>query len=431
MTSPTTAPKTTGNGTHASDGPPVPLLDLKAQYATLRDEIEPVIRKVVEDQWFILGPEVAALEQEIADYVGVKHAIGCASGSDAILLALMALDIGCGGGRNDRVICPSYTFFSTAGSIYRLGAIPVFADIDPATYNADIDHTREVARRVQDETGRLGALMPVHLFGQTVDMDAWLDLGAELGVPVIEDAAQAIGSKDASGAMAGSRGRVGCFSFFPSKNLGGFGDGGMITTNDDDVAARLRMLRVHGMEPKYHHALVGVNGRLDAIQAAVLRVKLRHLEPWHADRQSNAARYDRQFAEAGARSSDVPLDDAVSESLPLRTPLPAEAPGRHIYNQYVIRVPAELRDPLRDHLKAHQIGNEVYYPIPLHLQECFSMLGYAAGDLPESERAAAETIALPVYPELTDEQQRRVVEVITSFLGDQASIGAVAEPSEL
>jgi len=411
MTSPTTAPKTTGNGTHASDGPPVPLLDLKAQYATLRDEIEPVIRKVVEDQWFILGPEVAALEQEIADYVGVKHAIGCASGSDAILLALMALDIGCGGGRNDRVICPSYTFFSTAGSIYRLGAFPVFADIDPATYNADIDHTRELARRVQNETGRLGALMPVHLFGQTVDMDAWLDLGAEFGVPVIEDAAQAIGSKDASGAMAGSRGRVGCFSFFPSKNLGGFGDG--------------------GMEPKYHHALVGVNGRLDAIQAAVLRVKLRHLEPWHADRQSNAARYDRQFAEAGARSSDVPFDDAVSESFPLRTPLPAEAPGRHIYNQYVIRVPAELRDPLRDHLKAHQIGNEVYYPIPLHLQECFSMLGYAAGDLPESERAAAETIALPVYPELTDEQQRRVVEVITRFLGDRASIGAVVQRSGL
>ena len=394
---------------------PVPLLDLKAQHATLREEVEPVIRKVVEDQWFIMGPEVQALENVCAEYMGVKHAIGCASGSDAILLAAMALDIGCGGGRNDRVLMPAYTFFSTAGSVWRLGAVPVFADIDPITYNLDIDHAREVAKR----TDKLGALMPVHLFGQAVDMDAWLELGEDLGVPVIEDAAQAIGTKDATGAMTGTRGKIGCFSFFPSKNLGGFGDGGLVTTNDDELAHKLRLLRLHGMEPKYYHPIIGLNSRLDALQAAVLRVKLRHLESWHQGRRANAALYDHAFAEAGAKPSGTPF--AEGETLPIRTPAPADAPARHIYNQYVIRVPADLREPLREHLRSKNIGNEVYYPVPLHLQECFAHLGGKPGDLPQSEAAAHETLALPIYPELTDDQKARVVDEVVSFVRNNAA----------
>ena len=395
----------------------VPLLDLKAQYASLRDEIEPVVRKVIEDQWFIMGPEVAGLEEEVAAYCGTKHAIGVASGSEAILIALQAMNIGCGGGHNGRVICPSYTFFATAGSVWRLGSFPVFCDIDPVTYNATPELARAAAEGV--ERGKLAAIMPVHLFGQTVDMDGWLELGDELGVPVIEDAAQAIGAKDSTGAMAGSRGRIGCFSFFPSKNLGGFGDGGMITTNDDELAARIKRLRNHGMEPKYYHDEVGLNGRLDALQAAVLRVKLRHLESWHDGRRANAADYDRRFADAGAAPSTVPLSDDAG--LALRTPAPAtEGDTRHIYNQYVIRVPAGLREPLREHLKAHSIGHEVYYPVPLHLQECFAHLGYTKGRLPESEAAANETIALPVYPELTETQRGYVVETIVAFLRDHA-----------
>ncbi|MEM7754746.1 MAG: DegT/DnrJ/EryC1/StrS family aminotransferase [Planctomycetota bacterium] len=395
----------------------VPLLDLKAQYASLRDEIEPVVKKVIEDQWFIMGPEVAGLEEEVAAYCGAKHAIGVASGSEAILIALQAMNIGCGGGHNGRIICPSYTFFATAGSIWRLGSIPVLCDVDPVTYNATPDHVREALSRVPE--GKLSGIMPVHLFGQTVDMDAWLALGDELGVPVIEDAAQAIGAKDATGAMAGSRGKVGCFSFFPSKNLGGFGDGGMITTNDDDLAHRIKRLRNHGMEPKYFHDEVGLNGRLDALQAAVLRVKLRHLESWHDGRRSNAADYDARFAAAGAAPSSVPLSD--DSGLPLRTPAPATTgDSRHIYNQYVIRVPSELRDALREHLAAKKIGHDVYYPIPLHLQECFKPLGMKAGDLPHSELAAKQTIALPVYPELTEAQRGYVVETITGFLREHA-----------
>jgi dTDP-4-amino-4,6-dideoxygalactose transaminase len=266
-------------------------------------------------------------------------------------------------------------------------------------------------------------MMPVHLFGQAVDMDRWLALGAELGVPVIEDAAQAIGAKDATGAMAGSRGTAACFSFFPSKNLGGFGDGGMITTNDDELAHRIKKLRNHGMEPKYYHEEVGLNGRLDALQAAVLRVKLRHLESWHAGRRSNAADYDARFAAAGAASSAVPLTEDTG--LALRTPAPAtEGASRHIYNQYVIRVPATLRDELRKHLAASNIGHDVYYPVPLHLQECFERLGGKEGDLPHSESAANETIALPVYPELTEAQRGYVVDTVVSFLKKHAGASA-------
>lgn len=396
----------------------IPLLDLKAQYATLREEIEPVVKKVMEDQWFIMGPEVSGLEREIADYCGSKHAIGVASGSEAIIIALMAMNIGCGGGHNGRVICPSYTFFATAGSVWRLGSFPVFCDIDPATYNADIDHARALAEPLKKQ-GKLAGLMPVHLFGQTVDMDAWLALGEEMGVPVIEDAAQAIGAKDATGAMAGSRGTAGCFSFFPSKNLGGFGDGGMITTDDDELAERIKRLRNHGMEPKYYHSEVGLNGRLDALQAAVLRVKLRHLESWHEARRNNAADYDARFGAAGAATSATPFAD--DSGLPLRTPAPAtQGKARHIYNQYVIRVPASLRDPLREHLKNSTIGHEVYYPVPLHLQDCFSFLGGKAGDLPHSEAAALETIALPIYPELTEAQRAYIADTVVAFLKDHA-----------
>ncbi|GAB4385705.1 MAG: DegT/DnrJ/EryC1/StrS family aminotransferase [Phycisphaerales bacterium] len=384
----------------------VPLLDLKAQYAGIRHEIEPVIRKVIEDQWFIMGPEVAGLEEEVAAYLGVRHAVGCASGSDALLLAAMALGIGPG----DEVICPAYTFFATAGSLARLGIRPVFADIDPVSYNMDPAHVRTLASGCR----RLKAIMPVHLFGQAADMDAYLALGEEFGVPVIEDAAQAIGTKDATGTMVGTRGVMGCFSFFPSKNLGGFGDGGMVTTNDDELAHKLRLLRNHGAEPKYYHAMVGLNSRLDALQATVLRVKLRHLESWHAARAANAAFYDRRFAAAGAKSSTVPLN---GDGLALRTPAPASPPARHIYNQYVVRVPAEIRDDARKHLQAAGIGTEIYYPVPLNMQECFAYLGQnSPDDLPESQRAAGETIALPIYPELTEEQKQHVVDTLVSFV---------------
>lgn len=398
-----------------SDPINVPLLDLKAQYATLRDEIEPVVKKVIEDQWFIMGPEVKGLEDEVVEYTGAKYAVGCASGSDAILVALMALGVGQG----DKVLCPAYTFFSTAGSVRRLGATPIFADIDPVTYNTDIDHARALCQQHPD----IKVLMPVHLFGQAVDMDAWTALADELGVPLIEDAAQAIGTRDSTGAMVGTRGTIGCFSFFPSKNLGGFGDGGIITTNDEKLAHDMGILRVHGSKPKYYHSLLGLNSRLDALQAAVLRVKLRHLDAWHDGRQKNATRYDEMFKAAGALTSATPLESG-GDALAIRTPEPAAAGARHIYNQYVVRVPAAIRDDLRKHLSENNIGNEVYYPVPLHLQECFSDLGGKVGDLPQSEVAANETIALPVYPELSQEQQDHVVETVVSFVKQSAAVGA-------
>jgi dTDP-4-amino-4,6-dideoxygalactose transaminase len=391
----------------------VPLLDLKAQYASLREEIEPVIRKVVEVQWFIMGPEVSELEKEVAAYCGTKHAIGCASGSDALLLALMALDVGPG----DEVLCPSFTFFATGGAVARLGAKPVYVDIDPVTYNMCPAHTREMAKTCTS----LKAIMPVHLFGQAADMDAMLALGKELGVPVIEDAAQAIGTRDNHAIAVGSRGTIGCFSFFPSKNLGGFGDGGIITTNDDALAAKMSILRIHGGQPKYYHSVIGINSRLDALQAAVLRIKLRHLESWHEGRQRNAEYYDQQFARAGAKTSAVPLG---GEGLALRTPEPVRSPARHIYNQYVIRVPAAIRDELRAHLGQQGIGTEIYYPVPLHMQECFAYLGQGEGALPESESAALETIALPIYPELTVEQKQHVVQTTVAFVAERAAVTA-------
>lgn len=399
----------------------VPLLDLKAQYQNIRDEIEPIVQSVVEDQWFIMGPHVQGLEDELASYVGSEHAVGCANGSDAILLALMALGIdGVHADTKPRVICPAYTFFSTAGSPWRLGIEPVFADIDPVTYNMDLGHTRKLART----TDNIAAIMPVHLFGRAVDdMDAWLALADELGVPLIEDAAQSLGTRDGTGAMAGSRGTIGCFSFFPSKNLGAFGDAGAVTTNDPELAERLSILRVHGGKPKYYHGVVGLNSRLDALQAAILRVKLRHLESWHDGRRRNAARYDEMFEALGALTSATPIGES---DLEIRTPESPATPARHIYNQYIIRVPAAIRDDLRTHLKSRNIGNEVYYPVPLHMQECFADLGGREGDLPHSELAARESIALPVYPELTEDQQAYVVEEVVSFVRQHTPAGAGA-----
>jgi len=366
--------------------PAVPLLDLHAQYAGIRDEVRAALDRVIESQVFILGPEVEALEREVAAYSGCAWGIGVSSGTDALLVALMALGIGVG----DEVITTPYTFFATAGSLVRLGARPVFVDIDPRTYNID------PARIEAAITPRTRAIMPVHLFGQMADMDPIMAIAERHHLAVIEDAAQAIGA-EYRGRRAGSIGHIGCFSFFPSKNLGGFGDGGMVTTNDAQLAERVRLLRGHGAKPKYFHRLVGGNFRLDAIQAAVLRVKLTYLDDWTAGRQANAARYRELLAAA-----DIPLD------------VPCDAGhGRHIYNQFIVRT--ARRDDLMAALKTHQIGSEVYYPLPMHLQECFADLGYHTGDFVHSEQAAQQTLAIPVYPELTPVQQERVVEVLSAF----------------
>ena len=396
-----------------AEGPNVPLLDLKPQYLALKAEIDAAIQAVVDSQYFILGPTVSDFEGDCRDYCEVPHALGCASGSDALLLALMALLPGVPRIKG-QVICPSYTFFATGGAISRIGLTPVFADIDPVTYNMCPEHTAALA----EECDNLLAIMPVHLYGQACDIDAMLEIGERHGVPVIEDAAQALGTRDAHGTMVGSRGTVGTWSFFPSKNLGGFGDGGLCTTADPDIAERIRILRVHGMEPKYYHQEVGINSRLDALQAAVLKVKLKHLEEWHAGRIDNASFYDAAFAEAGASTSMTPLSEG---GFPLRTPHANPAPARHIYNQYVIRVPGELRDELRAHLSEQGIGSEIYYPVPLHMQDCFADLGHAPEDLPESLRAARETIALPIYPDLTDEQRSHVANTVVSFMNQHAA----------
>jgi dTDP-4-amino-4,6-dideoxygalactose transaminase len=368
----------------------VPLLDLKAQYAPLREEMHRVVDALFESQYFIMGPAVAECEKLIANYSGCAHAIGVSSGTDALIMALMAEEIGPG----DEVITTPYTFFATAGSIARVGAKPVFVDILPDTFNID---AAQIEAKITKNTK---AIMPVHLYGQCADMDAITEIAARRGLTVIEDAAQAIGS-EYHGRRAGSMGHYGCFSFFPSKNLGAAGDGGMVVTGDAETAEKLRMLRNHGMKPKYYHSILGGNFRFDTLQAAVVNVKFPHLDAWSASRQANATRYRRLFAEAGlVQSGAMQLPVEVSHR-------------RHIYNQFVIR--AERRDELLAHLKEHDIGSEIYYPVPLHLQQCFAQLGYREGDFPASEAAARETLALPIYPELTNEQAAYVVDCIRRF----------------
>ncbi|NDC63496.1 MAG: DegT/DnrJ/EryC1/StrS family aminotransferase [Planctomycetia bacterium] len=372
--------------------PAVGLLALDRQYAALREEIRAAIDRVCDSGKFVLGPDVGQLETEVARVLDVPHVISCASGSDALLLALMALDIEPG----DEVILPSYTFFATASAVTRLGAVPIFADIDPATYLVDpADVERKISKRTR-------AIVPVHLFGRTADMDAILPLAKAAGIPIVEDAAQSILSTW-RGRCSGGLGDVGCFSFYPTKNLGGIGDGGFLTTTRDDVAKSLKLLRVHGMEPRYYHQVVGINSRLDTIQAAVLRVKLPHLDAWTNARQSNAARYLELF-------SQYDLERQVT--------VPGDEPrGRHVWNQFVIRVADGRRDALRAHLTACGVGTEIYYPVPLHLQKCFEPLGWRTGDLPRTEQAAAETLALPIFPELEPAEQRTVVGRIAEFFG--------------
>lgn len=364
----------------------VPLLDLKAQYATIRDEVMPAVEAVMESQYFINGPAVKELEGLVAEYSGCAEAVGVSSGTDALLCSLMALGVGAG----DEVITTPYTFFATAGCVWRLCAKPVFVDIEPETFNLD---TAKVAAAVTDKTK---AIIPVHLFGQVAEMDAVTALAQEHDLLVVEDGAQAIGAAY-KGRRAGSMGTVGCFSFFPSKNLGGAGDGGMIVTNDAEAAERLRIFRNHGSKPKYYHRWVGGNFRLDTLQAAVLAVKLRHLEGWSEKRRANAARYDELFAGFEPVVRPVVREGNVS-----------------VINQYVIRAPR--RDELQTHLQEQGIGTAVYYPLGLHEQECFAALGYRRGDFPETERAAAETLALPIYPELADEQLVYVADTIKDFL---------------
>ncbi len=367
----------------------VPLLDLRAQYERIRHELEPVIQDVVESQYFINGPQVMECEAAVAEYSTCAHGVGVSSGTDALLVSLMAEGIGSG----DEVITTPYTFFATAGCIARLGARPVFVDIDPDTYNLDPEL---IESRVTDKTR---AIVPVHLYGQMADMDPILDIAQRHDLVVIEDAAQAIGS-EYGGRRAGSLGDYGCFSFFPSKNLGCFGDGGMVVTNDPERADRLKRLRNHGSKPKYYHGLVGGNFRLDTLQAAVVTAKLAHLDVWTGERQSNAARYDRLLDQSGLVGRGAVSVPQVSES-------------RHIFNQYVVRV--QRRDELREHLKSRDIGSEIYYPTPMHLQECFADLGHQMGDYPESERAAKDTLALPIYPELTDAQAEHIVHALADF----------------
>lgn len=367
----------------------IPLVDLAAQHEPLTPQLMAAFARVLKSQHFILGSEVTELEREIAAFIGVEHALGVSSGTDALLLALMALGIGPG----DEVIVPAFSFFATAGCVARVGATPVFADIDPHTFTLELEH---IAAKLSPATK---AIIPVHLYGQTCDLSALQAFAREHTLFVVEDAAQALGAGSA-GLAAGTASDFGCFSFFPTKNLGALGDAGLITTRDATLAQRARLLRAHGAEPKYHHALIGGNFRIDALQAALLRVKLPHLAEWTAARQRNAQLYDQHFAQAG-----LPEDR-------LATPLRRREP--HVYHQYVIRTPR--RDALQRHLREHHIGSEVYYPVPLHQQACFAHLIKSAGSLPCAERAAREVLALPIYPELAAAQIERVAMIVCDFL---------------
>jgi dTDP-4-amino-4,6-dideoxygalactose transaminase len=388
----------------------VPLLDLKKQYYKIRGEVQREIRRVLETQELILGPEVERFEKEVADFCRTPHAVGVSSGSDALLISLMALGVSEG----DRVVTSPYTFFATGGCISRLGATPVFVDIDPKTYNLEPNRLEDYLRKIRKKSERPKVLMPVHLFGQMADMTAMMRIARRYEMRVVEDAAQAIGAREKANHngqapkewIAGAVGDMGCFSFYPTKNLGGAGDGGMVITGDSALANKIRILRNHGMHPRYHHQMIGLNSRLDALQAAVLRVKLRYLKKWTQDRRANAARYRSLFAESGLNPPQILLPEEKNAAY-------------HIYNQFVIAV--KNRDALRDHLFQQGIGSEIYYPIPLHLQECYRDLGYRQGDFPESERAARETLALPIYPELTAAKQNYVVKTIKKFFATEGT----------
>ena len=374
----------------------VPLLDLKAHHEPLHQEIMTAVEQTFRSQAFILGPEVGKLEESVAAYCHAGYGIGVTSGTDALLIALMALGVGQG----DEVITTPYSFFATAGAVVRLGAKPVLADISPRTFNID---PGKIEKAVTQKTR---AIIPVHLYGQSADMGPIMDIANRRKVAVIEDAAQAIGTEYTDGRRVGSIGTIGCFSFFPSKNLGCLGDGGMTVTNDPGLAERMKVLRVHGSQPKYYHKVIGGNFRLDTIQAAVLNVKLKYLDQWTKRRQENADRYEGLFRQSGlVEKGKVQLPAAVYRASGVK--------HYHIYNQFVLRV--ERRDDLMAQLKQKGIGAEIYYPVPFHLQECFQYLGYKQGDFPESERAAKETMAIPIYPELTKEQQTEVVEAFAGF----------------
>lgn len=391
----------------------VPLLDLKPQYHALKKEIDEAVQRVIESQYFIMGPDVAKLEEEICNYLNCQFAVGVSSGTDALLLALMALDIEPG----DEIIVPTYSFFATAGVVARLNAKPVLVDIDPVSFNID---TTQIEKKI---TSKTKAIIPVHLYGQSADMSPIMQIARKYSLFVIEDAAQAIGTQYKDGRFVGSIGDIGCFSFFPSKNLGGFGDGGIVTTNNPNLEHKMRIMRVHGMEPKYYHKVIGGNFRLDSIQAAVLRVKLPHLDKWSDKRRKNAALYTKYFMEAGLANEEgrTTFDDNNKMLLPKAVFKPNEEQLKngllknyHIYNQFVIRV--DKRDELLEYMKKKDIGCEVYYPVPFHRQECFSYLDSKDVDFPHSNNAAKNSIALPIYPELTDEQIKYVVDTIAKFM---------------
>ena len=386
--------------------------DYRPGYLELKEQIDDAIRRVLDSGQLILGPEVRAFEQEFAAYVGVPGAVGVNSGTDALILALRSLGVG----SDAEVITVANAGVPPVAAIRAAGATPRFVDVDPETLLMD------PAQLEGARTERTRCVLPVHLYGQPAPLAPILEFAERHGLEVIEDCAQAHGAIYC-GAHVGGFGSVGCFSFYPTKNLGAFGDGGLLTTNDAELAERLSILRVHGSKPKYYHELIGINSRLDALQAAVLRVKFRHLPAWSDARRANAAVYDRAFAEAGAQTSAVPLAEG---GFPLRTPQPPQAPASHIYNQYVIRVPAESRDSLREHLRTNGIGSEIYYPVPLHRQGCFGYLGEPVVDLSESELAAAETLALPIFPELSEQQLGHVLKTVIEFVGRSRTHQVVA-----
>jgi len=385
----------------------VPLLDLKPQYHSLKKELDDAILRVAESQYFILGPEVEKMEKEFCEYLNCKHAIGVSSGTDALLLALMAIDIGPG----DEVIVPTYSFFATAGVVSRLNATPVLTDIDPITFNIDPEDFKKKI------TSKTKAVIPVHLYGQSADLEPIMKIAKEKNIYVIEDAAQAIGTQYKDSKFVGTIGDIGCFSFFPSKNLGGYGDGGLVTTNNDELAYMLRIKRVHGGEQKYYHKVIGGNFRIDALQSAVLRVKLPHLDKWSEKRRANAEYYYELFRKAGLSEEPGKTKFGDKNSVLLPKPIykgSVAVKNYHIYNQFIIR--AQKRDELKKFLTENEIGNEIYYPVPFHLQECFSNLNYKHGDFPESEKACETSLAIPIYPELTKEQQEFVVLKIKEFI---------------